>query len=641
LGGLLATARSDVSTVDLEADPAPRVVGGGPDPWHLHLLAWEYLLPGRRMTRRVDTLEVHSPRWGMKRMELDVSFPNSCQTGDAQPDALERCLIPAVFVPKQPVAVDLEVRDSDGAWVSVPTRRECKLLTEQAIELVGRRAAQLLSRPQADFELDDELRQRVGDVITMEPLKARVSRLHIDEKMNLREETREWLLPLLRRLEDNYLLWAPIEGSPLGDHHLSIRRSDRRQGERLFWPLRLFPDDVEVESRAGTIYGNWRPPSKWIFVPSPAAIFGRLLLTFGLMPIKFDEETLEAHRFASYHLAMVPPKGLVVREVRSGQISESEWEEKKPDIEEMKTDVDRTVHGEDTRTGHVHLEMDRNPSWLNSRITIGLRPGTTTLWAMVVVLTCGLLWVLRQGLDRLLGLEAGGAPPEIDIQITAAVLLVGPTFAASWSLRNNPTLIRSMVGGAEGLLFCSAVVSVAAALVLAGFVPFKWEAGKAIDWYASVGYAVAVLIMTGWLQARSVVWVIYRHVLRNTTMNLLATALFCGLAFFTVRTLEEVPVLPMGLLLFAGFALTAVAGNRTSVGLGENSRLAAFWTGLGALVSLALAGRELEFFDLVLSRDNALHYGGLALAVVGGIALAGFLINAGREFVQYLRNDES
>ncbi len=592
------------------------------------------------MTRRVDTLEVHSTRWGMKRMELDVSFPTSCLLGESEPDGpSERCLIPAAFLPKQPVAVDLEVRDADGAWVSVPTRRECKLLTEQAVELIGEHAAGLTGASPADFELGAELRQRIGDVITMEPLRARISRLHIEKKMGLGEEMAEWLLPLLRRLEDNYLLWAPIEGSPLGDHHLSIQRSDRRKGEQFFWPARLYEEDLSVESAAGTIEGNWRPPSKWLYTPSPSAIFGRLLLTFGLMPIKFDEETVEAHRFASYHLAMVPPPGLVVREVRTGQISESEWGEPDPTIREMESDLDRTVHGRDTRTGHVHLEMDRNPSRLNSRITIGLRPGTTTLWAMVVVLTCGLLWALRHELERILGLTGTGSEV-IEIQISAAVLLVGPTFAAAWTLRNNPTLIRSMVVGAEGLLLSSAIVSVAAALVLAGFKPFGWEPLTAIEWYASASYAIAVLIVTGWLQARSWVWQIYRRILSSTMANMLATAVFCGIALFGVRDLGGT-VMPAAVPMAAGFALTAVAGNRTSVGLGENSRPAAFLTGLGALVALALAGRELEFFDNVLSDEDAFRYGEHALALIGGVALLVFTGFACREIVHYWRSKRS
>jgi hypothetical protein len=591
------------------------------------------------MTRRVDMLEVHSTRWGMKRMELDVSIPSSCLTREAAPDGPpERCLIPAALIPKQPVAVDLEVRNSDGDWVSVPTRRECKLLTEQAIELIEKLGGGLTGLPCADFHLSTELRRRIGDVITMDPLRARITRLHIQKKMELREETRDWLLPLLRRLEDNYLLWAPIEGSPLGDHHISIQRSDRRRAEQFFWPLRLFNETVVVESEAGRIEGHWKPPSRWLYVPSPSAIFARLLMSFGLMPIKFDEETLEAHRFASYHLAMVPPSGLVVREVRTGEIPETEWEETNPRPHELGTDFDRTVHGDDTRTGHVHLEMDSNPSKLNSRITIGLRPGTTTLWAMVVVLTCGLLWALRHELERILGASNFEA---IEVQIVAAVLLVGPTFAASWSLRSNQTLIRSMVVGAQGLLLGSAVLSVAAALVLAGFEPFSWPPEKAIDWYASLSYAVAVLITTGWLQARSLVWLVYRRVLFNTTLNLLATAIFAGIGFWAVRDLDGIPVAPAAVLLSAGFALTAVAGNRVSVRLGENSRLAAFWAGLGALICLALAGRDLEFFDRVTTQADAFRDGEVALLLVAVVALVVFSVQLARKIVQRWRNRQS
>jgi hypothetical protein len=643
----VAIGRSSTAAGDVMAEPAPRVVGGGPDPWHRHPLAWEYLLPGRRMTRRVDTLEVHSTRWGMKRMELDVSFPTSCLVGGQDPDGPpERCLIPAAFIPKQPVAVDLEVRGDDNAWVSVPTRRECKLLTEQAVELIGEEAAALTGAPQAHFELDAELRQRIGDVVTMEPLAARISRLHIEKKMDFDEGTAAWLLPLLRRLEDNYLLWAPIEGSPLGDHHLTIQRSDRREGEQLFWPVRLFNEDYPVESAAGTIQGNWYPSLRWFYVPSFSAIFGRLLLSFGQMPIKFDEETLEAHRFASYHLAMVPPPGLVVREVKAGQMSESDWGKEDPKIDELDSDLDRTVHGEDTRTGHIHLEMDRNPSWLNSRITIGLRPGATTLWAMVVVLTCGLLWAVRQELERFVAVDHRRVAETVDrlqaadteVQILAAVLLVGPTIAASWTLRTNSTLIRSMLVGVEVLLLSSAVVSVAAALVLAGFEPFDWGPMTTIEWYSSLTYVIAVLVLTGWLQARSWVWRIYRRVLSSTKMNMLATALLCAIAVLAIQRLEDISLATAAVLLLIGFALTAVAGNRTSVDLGENSRLAAFWAGLGALIAVALAGRELEFFESVISLDDAVHHGERALLIVGGVALLAFIGSLAGEIVQYQRN---
>lgn len=610
----------------------------GEEPWHWHPIAWEYLLPDRPMTRRIDTLEVHSARWGRKVMELDVSFPKSCVMFDGDPDGPdERCMVPAALIPEEPVAVDLEVRDASDSLVSVPTRRECKELTERAMSLISKQAASLLERPRTDFFLDPSLQLRIGDVITRDPLRARISRLHVERKMGVDGAVGEWLFPLLRRLEDNYMLWVPIEGLPLGDHHLTVRRSERRRVDRIFPPARPFEENISVESRAGEISGRWRPASSWLYKASFTAAMGRLLVSFGLMPVKFDDESLEADRFSSYHVCMVPPAGLVVREVKAGGIRESEWGKSKPRIEEISTDLDRTVHGEDSRAGHVHFEMDRNPSWLNSRITIGLRPGTTTLWGAVVVLTCGLLWALHSEISRILA-ASGGGQERIDVQIAAAALLVVPTFAASWTLRlNDPTMIRNMLGGTRALLLSSAILSVSSALALASISPFGWDAERAVEWYASASYVIAVLIAIGWLQARSVVWIVYRKVLGSTAMNTLATVVLCVLSYAALHPLAGLAVLPAALLVLSGLTLTAVAANRTSVPLGENSRKTAALAGLGGLASLFLAGREIGFFEHVVANHDAVAYGGDFLLLTAVVSALAWLSIAIRSIVRFYR----
>ena len=437
------------------------------------------------------------------------------------------------------------------------------------------------------------------------------------------------------------MLWVPIVGSPLGDHHLSIQRSDRRRLNPIAPPVRKRKKEGEVfHLNAGPVAGRWRHPSRWRRGLDIPALAGRLLVSFGLMPIKFDEETLEANRFSSYHLAMIPPVGLVVREVRTGSIDEAEWGKPDPAIEELSSDQDRTVHGEDSRTGHVHLEMKRNPAWLNSRITIGLRPGTTTLWAAVGLLTCGLLWAVHSEIPRLFGQSPWENRHPLAMQIAAAVLLVGPTFAASWTLRvNDPTLIRNMLGGAQTLLLSTAILSVAAALVLAEIEPFGWDALQATQWYASACYVLAIPLVTGWLQARSTMWWTYRGLLSSTERNVFATALLSGLAYLAVRPLADLPMLPAAMLLFAGLGLTAVAGNRTSVDLGKNNRWAAAVPGVGALVALGLAGRELRFFEGAVERHDAFLYGGRLIALVGVVAAVWFGFLCIRAFVESVARD--
>jgi hypothetical protein len=613
--------------------PVPFTPPGGP--WCEHPLAWEYLLPERPMTRRVDILEVHSQRWGLKKMELDVGFPASYLKAGHPSAENSRCLVPVAYIPKRPVASDLEVRNGNGALVSFPTRKECMGLTELAISQIRFNAPRLLDHPATDYALTSKLTTRIGEVISREPLRARISRLDIEEN-HLDPAAvlpQEWLLPLLRRLEDHYMLWAPIEGRPKGDHRLTIQRSDRSDLDPILTELRQRRvQKFIVKSDAGDLEAEWNPPREWLRGFDLPALVGRVLVSFGLMPVKFEQEPLEANRFSSYHLRMVPPANLMVREVKVGGIDEAQWGTPNPLIKPLKSGVSRTVHGEGTRTGHVHLEMDPNPSWLYSRITIGLRPGTTTLWGVVVVLTCALLWAMHREVNRLLGLDPGGEAQEVQIQIAAAVLLVGPTFAAAWTLRlRDPALIRNMLAGTQALLMGAAIVSVATALVLAEIIPLDWEPATAIEWYASFSYAIAVLIVIGWLQARSSVWLIYRRLLNRTWKNLVAVIGLSLLSCFAVRRLGDSPAISTLALFFTGFSLTAVAGNRTSVRLGEVSRLPAAVAGVGAILTLALASRELGFFNRLADRGFAHHYGGNLELVLAGAAFL-LLLDRGRRF---------
>jgi hypothetical protein len=632
-------------------------------------IAWEFLLPNFPMVRRVDTLEVFSARRGLRLMQLDVRLPDRCKSDSTVPGETPPCFIPAAFLSKYPVVPDLEVQDGAGEIVSVPTRGQNMDLTAQAFAQISADAAGVLGGPSKRYRLDEPSCVLIDDVIRMPPREARVCSLEIAELVK-KPRKRDWLLPLLARLEDHYVLWVPIESSAAGEHRLSIRRSAMRRPNPVFPQLRGKPEKFTVETSSGDeLEGTWHPARKWARTFDPAAAVGRGLVAFGLMPVKFEEDALEADRFSSYHTCIVPPAGLLLREVRAGEVFEDPWEAHKLEIHEFKTDEDRdqTVQGEDTHRGHIHLAKARNPAWLNSRVTIGLRPGTTTLWALVAVLTCLLLWALHHNI-REFPLHAGSdrcaaralvstkghcrrradvasgtnrvsqvrpAAREkkdnphdgrLNLAIAVAVLLVGPTFASAWALRDKDrALMRSMLAGTRLLLLGSAILSVSAALALAGVRPFNWGVGEAIGWYASLSYTIAVVMVIGWLQARGPIWLIYRRALTATKWNLLTTiglALVSGVA---IIKLSNFPPYCQALLFLAGFGFTAIAGNRASSPLGEVSRLPAALAGFGGILTLALASREFGFYNHLIARGTAHMYGRdaeFALAVAAFALLA-------------------
>ena len=625
-------------------------------------LAWKYLLPTERITRRLDTLEVHSARRGTRVIEIDVSVPSGGRERSWRGPA-QRCFLPVVFLTKDPVAPDLEVRDGSGAQLWVPTKAENMELTVAALKEAGSR---LLTVGDGGSEpaIDPTVMSLIGDVIRFPFLKARVCSLAVADRLEEREGA-QWLLSLVGKLESSYLLWIPVADVPGAEHHLSVRRSAVREPNPVFPRVRGKTKGFTVETSSGEeIAAEWRPPARGVRGIDPAAAVGRALVAFGLMPVKIEEEGVDAERFASYHGCIEPPKGLLLREVSVGEVTKSHWSAKKVSIEEIQTDEEgsQTVQGEDTKSAHVHLARVLNPARVYSRVMIGMRPGTTTLWAVVSVLTCLLLGAFHHNIDELSphshrhskvvcdtgtwvafdsdcvprsGFVASGsaavaqprakaAPARnedrhrINLAIAVAVLLVGPTVASVWALReNDQALLRSMLSGTRMLLLGSAVLSAATALALANVTPFGWSMGRAVGWYASLSYTIAVVMMIGWVQARAPTWWIYRHVLTKTRWNLVATISLAAFAAVAIKKLPSAPLYCQIALFLAGFGFTAVAGNRRAAPLGKVSRVPALLAGIGAIVTLAVASREFFFYNDLFDL-GPLHSAGFWLEVIVG-----------------------
>lgn len=564
-------------------------------------LAWQYLLPDHPMTRRVDTHEIYSARRWQVAMEVDFSVPPPLP--GAVPAVNEKCLVPVAFLARRRVAHDLEVRNGAGELVSAPTMQGNMDLTAQALAEISAGAAAAFNRPPADYHLEPDLLTLAGDLMRAESHHARICRFEIEDKMECGAFT--WLLPLLRRLEDYYMLWVPVEGDPGSLHHLSIRRSEWRWLDLIFEKKRRREVELKVPTSLGEIQATWDPPYKrrrklW---PNLPAAVGRLLIACGLMPVTLRDEAYEAHRFSSYHACVSSPPGFILRELRAGRIEETEWEAVKPVIKDIQSGLNRTISGEDSRIGHIHLATARNPSRLYTRATVGLRPETITLWALVALFTCGLLWAFHRNVQAIAELSDKA-------QVAIGVLLIGPTFASAWTLREKDrALMRSTLSGTRLLMLSSAALSVATVLALTDLRPFGWEVGPAVSWYASFSYTIAAFIIVAWLQTRSLAWFAFRHVLTKPKWNQLAILILAAISYLTLWKIEGSAAVCTGVLVLTGLSLTVVAANRTSNPLGEVSHLPSFLAGIAAIVTLAIASREMTFYNQVVDRSQARELG--------------------------------
>ena len=578
------------------------------------------------MTRRLDTIRIFSVRHGMALMEVDFTIPpdRSLPEGSSPHD---RCFVPVAYFPKLPVAPDLEVKDAAGGIIAAPTKPQNMELTIEALECISTFAAPFLGRKPQEFALYPDVLRLAGDVIRKPPLDARACRHEMEKGWHVHDE---WLLRLLRRLEDNFLLWVPLPNRPATEHRLSVRRSIVRAAEPVFPPVR-FKKKLEVRTSViepnGSPYEfevTWRKPIWWLRWFDPWAAMRRLLLAFGLMPVNFEHEVLDADRFSSYHQCLEPPEELVVREFTAGSMDERQWGTRRPVVHKLPAAFYCTVQGEDTRNGHMQLARGPNPSWVKSHVKIGLGHEAVTLWALVAVLTCGLLWAFHRDIQHIMHLAKAS-----DRSTAVTLLLIGPMFASAWVLRERDrSLMRSMLYGTRLLLLASAALSVATALALVDIRPFAWPVGEAVSWYASLSYVVALPIAVGWLQTRGPAWSAYRAVRRCLGAGPLLTVALAAGSYLAISKLSSFPLLAALALFVAGFGFAVIAGKRPSLPFGHPTRLRALFASVGttaaaaaAIVTLALAGRELYLFNYFIDRGQAHTYGRTAELAVATVAL--------------------
>jgi hypothetical protein len=589
-------------------------------------LASQYLLDESRLKRRETTIDLYLSDVGGRTVEVECSLPD-------EGAGSQLWYLPLAFFTKKDVAPNLEVVDGFGRVVPVPTKHQNFALTKRAINELIRRENLVLGKAAG-------LRELIDEVIVKRPVPARTSRIVFERNA---EPAAMRACPLLRLLEDNFVLWVPVEGPPGSEHHFRISRQEIHHPDQII-VRKARETTVSIPTALGFRLVRGYSANGWPTVRWRAAT-ERLLKAFALRPMEARLRDREACRAASSHLRLHAPPGFEVRNVRLAEILPSgKGRGRLREIDPLEEDV--AIQGWDQTMGHVHLSKPHNPPDVYCRMTLGIQGGTNTLWMLATVLTAALLWVVhhhsRYGPSALnqdqlhyavAWMGERQSRKEIALsasnrQIVAAALLVGPAFASAWSLRaESGELLRSFLAGSRVLLLLSAALSVAAALALAGILPTHAGRYQAVEAYAAISYFVAAPMVASWVLSSRPTWDVFRKLLNTERRNLLAIAVLAlQVAVFGMRS--DLSGRISGLVvLVAALGLAAIAANSVAEPLhfGRGATVYRPLAGFGCLPFFGIAGSFLGFYaDTVPFRD-----GRLGCLIIGiGIAVSAVFVAA-------------
>ncbi|HEX6752853.1 MAG TPA: hypothetical protein VF093_04620 [Solirubrobacterales bacterium] len=520
----------------------------------------------------VESIELFTLSRAQKRIELDLHLP-------ARGTAPRLWYLPIAFFEKERVAPDLEVVDAAGDTISVPTKRESMALTAEAIAELDRAGA-----IECGGEKIDEL---IWQVISSIPLEAYVVRAIAEGRL---QAGNDLLLSLLRRLEDSYLLWVPLEGDPASAHRISISRRQPQHRNSLTHHV-IKEVSGQLETAVGTAHFSFETPTGFRY-PAPFAVTERMMQWFGLVPLAHEQEVPDARRAASFHLRVYAPEGFVVRDV---QLDLGDGDERMADSltgrPSPEDHPDVSLQGKDSEVAHLHCARKENHQSLTMYTIFGIRDGLMTLWATAVVFTAVLLW----GVHRAAPYPVDGGPSGV-LELSGAILLLGPALASAWAIRTDTgeVLERFMIG-ARGVLLLSAALSVLAALNLAGIRPAGWSYSETIELYAALGYVAAIPISVAWMVSQRATWFLYRDVLTTPARNLACIAGIAALC--VVFSFHDNPGdRALGLVLLAvGLTFAMIGSNRAGMD-SVRVRLYPFFAFFGLVVALAIAGYYLDLY---------------------------------------------
>lgn len=577
-------ASTEANIANLQDPPLRDALDSVPDcdrheeaPCHPDQIAWQYLAPEKRMRRWTETIEIFDLHRSQREIAIDFTLPTAA--GKTQ------WMMPTAYLGKTPVAPDLEVRDASGMAISIPTKRENMAITEKALDALDKAGVISLSA-------DPDLRKLCHEVIREANFEARVARLLAESRFGTGNDL---LRGLLRALEDQFLLWVPVTGQPGCDQQIHIRRRQGLHTNVVLRPKRI-KDERTVETAVGPV------PISFLAAtsrrrPNFKAIVGRVLRIFGLAAFEYEHETTEPHRFASFHLRVKAPDGLIVRDVAARVRTATAAGTALTGLRTAPASKPGlTYQGRESDLAHFHCAESRNPAVLRAYTTLGIRGGLTTPWAGAAVFTALLLWAVhRLAPANLAAGEAG------HLEATVAVLLIGPALASAWALRaDRGDLLESTLGGSRALLLLAAVLSVGVALSLAGFQPFRWSNQTAVEVYASISYGVAALMVVSWALTSPACWFLYREVLNSARRNYAALFLTAALAG-AICVHDQLPVRLVGIVLLGCGLVMAAIGARPGRST-DTDAAGPYSAAVGAFVTLLGGGWFLGFYEELSSR---------------------------------------
>lgn len=484
-GGRIPAAWRDKDTDVLSGDAicVPDAAMRDLPPTGSYLLASHYLLEEGRQKRRETTVDIYLSEVGSRTIDVECSLPNYGW-------GKKTWYLPLALFPKANVAPDLEVTNGNGESVPIPTKPQNLALTCQAVdELIVGGMLEVPLEPLQDYARGNEdvggdvtledVREFVSEVIGDLPIYSRARRNALSKAFENASVQAPELIDLLRKLEDRFVLWVPVEGEAQSDHSFRIRRQEIRRrdevvGRKLTDSEERIPTPLgKVRVRGRTEAGGGLPRIRF------KALYDRLPNTLAVRTLEASAFDSETNRASSCHLRVNSPPGFLVRNVRVGEVvlpSTLPGYSKVRELDPRELGV--VIQGWDQNLAHVQLYREKNPEEIYCAVTLGPRGGTITLWMMTAVLTAALLWMVHHhfmtGLyfhahAKLVASTFGGQgisdAPRLafhgtDKQIAAAVLLVGPAFASAWSLRaEGGELLRSFFAGARVLLLTSAALS--------------------------------------------------------------------------------------------------------------------------------------------------------------------------------------
>jgi len=538
--------------------------------------------------------------------------------------------VPLVFLRKD-VAPDLEVTDDKGEPLPIPAPSENVALTLRAF-------ADLAIEEDWDL-VGSDLRPLVQEVIQGDPFRARVARLVIDERANMPRPLKD----LLRELEDQFVLWMKVDQNFPVDRGVRIvqrqvmqraplivrhRRHVRRR-------LSVAGEEVEVQFLAA------------VGLPrlSLHFLFQRLRLALGTYAV-FEYATAEAPRFEDFRLRIEAPPGFLVRDAAVDTEGAANVRLERPEVQTIFTASEAFYEREGISVGGIGSESaylnavhpPRDLSRMQMRVAFAMRSELIGFWALVIVLTAGLLWLFHRAGVMWID-EREGA-----LETATTVLLLGPSAASALALRaDEGGWVRRSMWLTRMMLFGSALLAMGTALVL--LFPASEEVKlKLIGDFAACAYVFAALISVIWVSGQDLLWSLYRSHLKDRFGNYVVLLTLC-LTMVALAALELPSRLPALLAalpwMILGVCCGAVAVNRALDLRGRRTGAFPFLAVAGTVVAFLAGGLFAGFYG-GLSPGEASWWLGRMGGAMAMVALIGAWANrADREAVGTTPNVQS